>query len=148
MELDQIAELGAAVRQVAAKNCHLYLWVPVSMLEDGLFILGAWGFKYKTALFWVKTRQDGQPDGSGLGTYFRNAAEVVLFGTRGSLKPLSIVNKPTNVMQVPKTEHSRKPGEIYHLVEATSPGPRLEMFGRGAARDGWEIWGNEAVKND
>ncbi len=67
---------------------HLYLWVPNALLEEGLRVMRAWGFRYKTNLVWYKVRKDGGPDGRGVGFYFRNVTELLLFGVRGSMRTL------------------------------------------------------------
>ena len=84
MSVDKISALP--VNQLAAETCHLYLWVPNALLDDGLRVMEEWGFKYKTNLVWYKTRKDGGPDGRGVGFYFRNVTEILLFGIRGSMR--------------------------------------------------------------
>ena len=104
-----------------------------------------WGFTYKTNLVWYKTRKDGGPDGRGVGFYFRNVTELVLFGIRGSMRTLDPGRTQTNVISTRKREHSRKPDELYDIIEACSPGPHLELFARHP-RVGWTQWGNEMVE--
>lgn len=142
MALDEICALP--VKSIAADSAHLYLWVPSAMLPDGLKVMSAWGFRYTTSLTWLKTRRDGEPDGSGVGFYFRNATESLLFGVRGSLRTLSAARSMTNVISARRREHSRKPTEAYWLIEQASPGPRLELFAR-EERAGWTVWGDEAA---
>lgn len=142
MHLDEICALP--VKSIAADAAHLYLWVPSSMLPDGLKVMSDWGFRYTTSITWLKTRLDGEPDGSGVGFYFRNAIELLLFGVRGSLRTLPAARSMTNVIAARRREHSRKPVEAYHLIEQSSPGPRLELFAR-QERDGWAAWGDEAA---
>ncbi|AWG55023.1 MT-A70 family methyltransferase [Mycobacteroides abscessus] len=141
MALDEICSLP--VESVAADSAHLYLWVPSSMLPEGLKVMSAWGFRYTTSITWLKTRLDGEPDGSGVGFYFRNASELLLFGVRGSLRTLPGARGMTNVIAARRREHSRKPTEQYWLIEQSSPGPRLELFAR-QSRDGWVSWGDES----
>jgi len=126
----------------AAERSHLYLWVPNALLREGLSVLDAWGFTYKTTLTWFKVRKDGGPDGRGVGFYFRNVTETILFGVRGSMRTLAPGRRQVNMIATRKREHSRKPDEIYDIVEACSPGPYLELFAR-APRDGWEQFGDE-----
>jgi N6-adenosine-specific RNA methylase IME4 len=121
---------------------HLYLWVPNALLMEGLRVVEAWGFRYKTNLVWYKIRKDGGPDGRGVGFYFRNVTELLLFGVKGSLRTLKPGRKQVNVLTTRKREHSRKPEEIYPIIEACSPGPYLELFAR-EHRDGWTSWGDE-----
>ena len=131
------------VRSVVMPSSHLYLWVPNALLEEGLCVLKAWGFAYKTNLIWHKVRKDGGPDGRGVGFYFRNTTEMVLFGVRGRLRTLSAGRRQVNIVRSAKREHSRKPDELYRIVESCSPGPYLELFARGK-RKNWTQWGNQA----
>lgn len=142
MTLSDIKALPVA--SVADDTAHLYLWVPNALLPEGLEVLRAWGFKYKSNLIWHKIRKDGGSDGRGVGFYFRNVTEILLFGVRGkNCRTLQPGRSQVNMMQTQKREHSRKPDEQYHLIEACSPGPFLEMFSRGT-RKGWTVWGNQA----
>jgi N6-adenosine-specific RNA methylase IME4 len=111
-------------------------------VEEGLQVMKAWGFKYKTHLIWYKTRKDGGPDGRGVGFYFRNVTELLLFGTRGKLRTLRPGRTQVNLFSSRKQEHSRKPEQSYEIIEACSPGPYLELFAR-QRRVGWEPWGDE-----
>lgn len=142
MELREIMELPVA--RVAAAKSHLYLWVPNALLWEGLQVMDAWGFTYKCNLVWYKIRKDRGPDGRGVGFYFRNVTELVLFGVRGSMRTLPPGRRQVNLLASRKREHSRKPDEIYDLIEACSPGPYLELFAR-FPRQGWDQWGNEDV---
>lgn len=125
---------------------HLYLWVPNALVLEGLEVMRRWGFTYKTNLVWYKTRKDGGPDGRGVGFYFRNVTELVLFGVRGGFRTLPPGRSQVNVIVSRKREHSRKPDEIYDIIERCSPGPYLELFAR-QVREGWSQWGNEVTKN-
>lgn len=124
-------------------SAHLYLWVPNALLQEGLQVMESWGFKYKTNIVWQKIRKDGEPDGRGVGFYFRNTTELLLFGVRGSMRTLAPGRSQVNVIKSRKREHSRKPDEQYELIEACSPGPYLELFARNT-RSGWTGWGNQA----
>jgi len=142
MGLDDICALP--VDQLTEPTAHLYLWVPNALLPDGLRVLAAWGFRYKSNLVWHKVRKDGGSDGRGVGFYFRNVTEMVLFGVKGkNARTLPPGRSQVNLLSTQKREHSRKPDEFYPLVEACSPGPYLELFARGA-RKGWSVWGNQA----
>jgi len=142
MPLEEIMELPVA--QIVQDKAHLYLWVPNALITEGLEVMRRWGFTYKTNLVWYKIRKDGGPDGRGVGFYFRNVTELILFGTRGTNnRTLDPGRTQTNVIVSRKREHSRKPDEQYELVERCSPGPYLEMFARHH-RPGWTQWGNEA----
>lgn len=130
------------VASVVAEESHLYLWVPNALLKEGLAVMHAWGFEYKTNIVWHKIRKDGGPDGRGVGFYFRNTTEMVLFGIRGRLRTLAPGRRQVNIIKTQKREHSRKPDELYDIIEGCSPGPYLELFARGQ-RKGWDQWGNE-----
>jgi N6-adenosine-specific RNA methylase IME4 len=140
LTLSEIRELP--VPSVAACHSHLYLWVPNALLKEGLNVMETWGFQYKTNIIWHKIRKDGGPDGRGVGFYFRNTTEIVLFGTRGHLRTLAPGRRQVNIIKTMKREHSRKPDELYEIIEACSPGPYLELFARGE-RNGWSQWGDE-----
>lgn len=138
------AEIGSLpVAEVAAPQSHCYLWVPNALLADGLSVLAAWGFEYKAMLIWHKVRSDGGSDGRGVGFYFRNVTEAVLFGVRGKLRTHAPGRSQVNLLATRKREHSRKPDELYEVIEACSPGPYLELFAR-YPRPGWAAWGDEA----
>lgn len=142
MELEEIMALPVA--DVLAPTAHLYLWVPNALLPEGLQVLSAWGFEYKSNLVWHKVRKDGGSDGRGVGFYFRNVTELVLFGVRGkNARTLAPGRRQVNLFSTQKREHSRKPDEFYDILEACSPGPYLELFARGT-RKGWSGWGNQS----
>lgn len=142
MTLDEIKGLPVAER--LQDSAHLYLWVPNALLPEGLEVMRAWGFNYKSNLVWHKVRKDGGSDGRGVGFYFRNVTELILFGVRGkNARTLQPGRTQVNYLSSRKREHSRKPDEQYPLIESCSPGPYLEMFARGT-RPGWTIWGNQA----
>ncbi len=139
---DEIATLP--VSHITADTAHLYLWVPNALLPEGLRVMAAWGFGYKSNIVWHKLRKDGGSDGRGVGFYFRNVTELLLFGVRGkNARTLAPGRRQVNYIGSRKREHSRKPDEQYALIESCSPGPYLELFGRGL-RPGWAVWGNEA----
>ena len=145
MDVDAICRLP--VSDLAASRSHLYLWVPNALLAEGLQVMKSWGFQYKSNLVWLKIRRDGGPDGRGVGFYFRNVTELVLFGVRGSLRTLPPGRSQVNVLSTRKREHSRKPDEMYEIIEACSPGPYVELFAR-FPRSGWQQWGNEDVDSN
>lgn len=141
MSLDDIKALK--VKEVLATNAHLYLWVPNALLPDGLDVMSSWGFRYVSNIVWAKRRIDGGPDGRGVGFYFRNVTELLLFGVRGSMRTLAPGRSQVNMIETRKREHSRKPDEQYELIESCSPGAYLEMFARHK-RPGWTVWGDES----
>lgn len=140
MSVQEIMALPVA--SLAAPRSHLYLWVPNTLLAWGLDVMQAWGFTYKANIVWYKVRTDGGPDGRGVGFYFRNVTELVLFGVRGSLRTREAGRRQVNMIATRKREHSRKPEELYTLIEACSPPQYLELFAR-YRRDGWAQWGDE-----
>ena len=142
MKLADICSLPVA--DMLDETAHLYLWVPNALMPEGLEVLKAWGFEYKTNLIWYKVRKDGGPDGRGVGFYFRNVTEMILFGVKGNkARTLQPGRSQVNIIRSMKQEHSRKPDELYDLIERCSPGPYLEMFARGV-RPGWTSWGDQA----
>jgi N6-adenosine-specific RNA methylase IME4 len=142
MTLEDIAALPVPL--VSADPAHLYLWVPNALLPEGIQVLRAWGFEYKSNIVWHKIRKDGGSDGRGVGFYFRNVTELVLFGVRGkNARTLAPGRRQVNMVQTQKREHSRKPDELYPIIEACSPGPYLELFARGP-RKNWSVFGNQA----
>lgn len=142
MPLEDICALPVA--EIAEETAHLYMWVPNALLPEGLRVLEAWGFQYKSNLVWHKIRKDGGSDGRGVGFYFRNVTELILFGTRGkNARTLAPGRSQVNMIAARKREHSRKPDEQYDLIERCSPGPYLELFARGE-RPKWAVWGNQA----
>lgn len=141
MSVPEIASLQVAA--LAAEKSHLYLWVPNAFIAEGLEVMAAWGFTYKTNIVWFKERKDGGPDGRGVGFYFRNVTELVLFGIRGKdNRTLEPGRRQVNVVRERKREHSRKPEGLYEIIEACSPGPWIELFAT-QQRDGWTQWGDQ-----
>lgn len=152
MTLDDICAMP--VQSLADNTAHLYLWVPNALLPEGLKVMESWGFKYKSNIIWQKIRKDGGPDGRGVGFYFRNVTEILLFGVKGknarTLAPgrsqvnyISGEEPDGDIIKTRKREHSRKPDEQYQVIESCSNGPFLELFARGE-RPGWTVWGNQA----
>ena len=147
MTLQDIKDMP--VSEILDENAHLYLWVPNALLPEGLEVMKCWGFKYITNLIWEKVRRDGQPDGRGVGFYYRNVTEMLLFGTKTRTKSsvfrtLPPARSQVNLIRTIKAEHSRKPEEFAELISRCSPGPYIELFARGE-REGWDCWGNEAT---
>ncbi len=141
LSLKEVLELP--VQDLTSDQCHLYLWVPNALLAEGLQVMKQWGFTYKTNIVWFKIRRDGGPDGRGVGFYFRNVTELVLFGVKGGVRTLKPGRTQTNIIATRKREHSRKPEELYDIIERCSPGPYLELFAR-QRHEGWIAWGDEA----
>jgi N6-adenosine-specific RNA methylase IME4 len=131
MSIEQLERLD--VGGLADDDCHIYLWITNRSLPKGFRLLEAWGFRYITAITWVKPH-------FGMGNYFRGQTEHVLFGVKGS-QPLKRKDVGT-VFEADRgpAGHSSKPPAFLELVESCSPGPFLEMFSR-SSRDGWVAWG-------
>jgi len=140
MSFEDIAALP--VGKIALPQSHLYLWSPNALLAEALGIMKAWGFTYKTNIVWYKVRKDGGPDGRGVGFYFRNVTELLLFGIKGKIRTLAPGRRQVNVLITRKQEHSRKPDCVYDLIEQCSPGPFCELFSRQRV-PGWAQWGDE-----
>lgn len=142
MTLAEIENLP--VKDICSDKAHLYLWTPNALLPDALKVMEAWGFEYVTNIIWEKVRKDGGPDGRGVGFYFRNVTEMLLFGVRKKPdRTLQPARSQVNLIRTQKREHSRKPDEMVDLIERCSPGPYIELFARGV-RDGWATWGAQA----
>jgi len=138
MTLEAIENLS--VSSLVEQNAHLYLWTPNVFLKEALEVMEAWDFVYRLPLIWVKTTETGKVF-FGLGHYFRNSTELLLFGVRGKMRTLT--RNTRNVVFAKREEpHSKKPEIFYKLIEANSPEPRLELFARQKRR-GWKAWGNE-----
>jgi N6-adenosine-specific RNA methylase IME4 len=140
MSFEEIAALP--VGEIAAEKSHLYLWCPNALLAEALGIMKAWGFTYKTNIVWYKVRKDGGPDGRGVGFYFRNVTELILFGIKGRIRTLAPGRRQVNVLVSRKEEHSKKPDALYDLIQRCSPGPYCELFSRQRV-EGWIQWGDE-----
>lgn len=142
MTLEDICAMP--VSSLTESTAHLYLWVPNALLKEGLDVMDAWGFTYKTNIIWQKVRKDGEPDGRGVGFYFRNTTEILLFGVKGkNARTLQPGRSQVNVIKSMKREHSRKPDEQYKIIQECSPAEYLELFARGS-RDNWDVWGNQS----
>lgn len=145
MKMEEIIALP--IGDLASTPAHLYLWCPNALLPEGLAVMKAWGFGYKSNIVWHKIRKDGGSDGRGVGFYFRNVTELLLFGVRGkNARTLAPGRRQVNYLATRKREHSRKPDEQYEIIESCSRGPYLELFARGV-RTNWAVWGNQADEN-
>lgn len=148
LSTDDIIKLP--VRDIAYNNCHLYLWVTNNFLPDGLKVMNAWGFRYVTKIDWGKVKNpsqfglfdfDFEPEEAqrGLGQYFRGSSESCLFGVKGKLP---YKGQGNTLILAERTKHSKKPKEIYEMIERVSYPSYLELFARNK-REGWDVWGNE-----
>lgn len=145
LTFEQIENLP--ISHIALPKSHLYLWCPNALLAEALAIMKAWGFTYKTNVVWYKVRKDGGPDGRGVGFYFRNVTELLLFGVKGRLRTLKPGRSQVNMIISRKEEHSKKPDQVYGLIERCSPGPYLELFARQRVA-GWTQWGDQVDTYD
>ena len=142
LKLKELIELD--VQSIADDDCMLFMWTTGPQMANSIKLGEAWGFEYKGNIIWEKVRKDGMPDGRGVGFYFRNVTEILLFGIRGdNNRTLAPARSQVNLIRAIKREHSRKPDEIVDLIEKCSPGPYIELFARGD-RAGWDMWGNQA----
>lgn len=131
MTLEDIKNMPVA--DLCEDNAHLWLWVTNGLIPQGIEVMKAWGFEYRSIFTWIKPRL-------GLGNYLRNASETVLFGTRGKA-PIQFKAQP-NWLFAPLQDHSHKPEEQYAIIERCSSGPYLELFAR-RSQPGWDAWGNQ-----
>jgi len=141
MEIDEIKKLP--VKQISDDICMLFLWVTFPNLQEGLDVIKAWGFKYKTLGFaWVKTSSNNnQPRNDGMGFYTRSNCEVCLIGVKG--KSLVINHGISNTILAPRKQHSQKPNQIRDkIVKLCGDLPRIELFARTKVH-GWDVWGND-----
>jgi N6-adenosine-specific RNA methylase IME4 len=135
MDLADICSLPVA--NLAARDAALFLWVTSPFLQKAFDVLTAWGFAYSSGLVWVKDRR-------GTGFWARSQHEHLLIGKRGHFRAPAPANRPSSVIQAPRRERSRKPDEVYSIIErAFSDAPKIELFARHG-RLGWAAWGDEA----
>ncbi len=135
------------VSRIAAKDAILFLWATSPMLEDAFAVMKAWKFSYKGSITWIKTSADSRPS-NGLGAWFRNGTEYLLYGIRGKVPALRC--QFSNVVMAPRRHHSAKPDTAWMLIERALDGredlaPKIELFCRGEPRRGWDGWGFETI---
>ena len=141
MSISEIKELP--VREISSENSALFIWVVMPLLQEGLDVIKAWGFKYKTCAFsWMKTNKSSDKlFGRGVGSYTMPNIELCLLGVRGKF-----FRNKKNVYQAllhPRMEHSKKPDEIRNrIVELCGDLPRIELFARQRVA-GWDVFGNQ-----
>lgn len=131
------------VHNLAAKDCVLFLWATMPMLQEALDTIKAWGFKYKTCAFcWVKQNPKSKGIFAGLGRWVQGNAELCLLATKGHPKRVSKSVK--QIVLAPRGRHSEKPAEVRErIIELMGGGgERIELFARQYP-DGWDVWGNE-----
>lgn len=138
MTTEAICDL-AIIDQIVDKDCVLFLWSTVPMIPDALRVLINWGFDYKTALIWIKTRC------LGMGFWFRVQFEICLIGKKGNAKPFH--SQMPNLFFAYHSRHSRKPERFFQLIDPIIPRPAIELFAREKRKD-WDSWGNEIQENE
>jgi len=144
MRYTEICELP--IQDIADDNCAIFLWATYPMLPEAMYLLRAWGFRYKTVAFtWVKLNRKALSPFFGMGQWTRTNAEIVLLGTKG--KPKRESKAVSQIIFGVIEEHSKKPDEVRgKIVELMGDIPRVELFAR-KRYGGWDAWGNE-VKSD
>jgi N6-adenosine-specific RNA methylase IME4 len=143
-EISSFQIQGKLIRDLAADDAALFMWCTSSNIDRALAVMESLDFKFKTSAVWVKTKESGNP-WLGLGLVFRNAHEVILYGTRGKMPGPQW--QPPSVFLAPRGKHSEKPEVVREAIEKMYPDfdakTRLELFGRKAAK-GWTVRGYEA----
>jgi N6-adenosine-specific RNA methylase IME4 len=139
LSLQDIMDLK--VQDWTEDSALLALWVPSSMLADGLKVMNAWGFEQKQIYTWCKTSSTGLA--FGMGRYFRGCTEHALIGTRGKVAKMVMSKSERGAECSPSLPHSVKPPTLQERLEKMLPGPYLELFAR-RSREGWDCVGNEA----
>ena len=134
------------VRTISDEECHLYLWCPATLLPEGIILMRSWGFLYKTIIPWLKRTKNGKI-WFGMGHYFRNCYEFLLFGVRGKEKTRTRSTRNHIDEKKPDRHHSAKPDKAYKIIELNSHPPYLELFAT-IHRKGWTSWGWELQKHD
>ncbi len=135
MTLEEIC--GLDVKGIAHDDAILFLWATSPKLKEAFQVLDAWGFDYRTCAVWDKEK-------IGMGYYFRQQHELLLVATRGTIPTPAVEHRPSSVIRSPREEHSRKPGNVYDIIEKMYPQlPKVELFARNT-RPGWSRWGNQS----
>ena len=132
MSVEEIKNLP--ISDIAMKDSCLFLWATTPLLPEAFEVMKAWGYQYKTAIYWRKIMS------LGMGFWFRGQVEVCLFGIRGNIKAFRC-QKP-NFIETKVRNHSQKPDEMYGLIEELDINPKIEIFAR-EKREGWDAWGNQ-----
>lgn len=144
MSIEDICNLH--VKEIAADNCVLFMWVTMPKLNECFDVIKSWGFEYKTCAFtWIKRNKKSNSWFWGMGRWTRANAELCLLSTKGNPKRVSA--RVHSVIDTPIEEHSKKPDIVRDkIVELCGDLPRIELFARQKA-EGWDVWGNE-VESD
>ena len=142
MSVQEICDMP--ISEICADDAVVIMWCSSSLLPDALQVMSAWGFTFKTSAVWDKNV-------TGQGAYFRQAHEVLMIGIKGNVPEVPYSARPSSVLKYPRLEHSRKPLELYQLIDDMYPElNKIELFCRGEPQGkGWTGWGNECTqKND
>lgn len=144
MNLEDIKKLP--IMELADRDCALFMWVTLPCLREGLAVLDAWGFQYKTIAFvWVKMNKKADSLFWGMGYWTRSNVEFCILATRG--KPKRVSAGVHQVIMTHIEEHSKKPQEARIRIEKLMGDvPRIELFARQKS-EGWDVWENE-VESD
>lgn len=138
MSVKEICEMP--ISQISADDAVLFMWCSSSLLPEAVEVVSAWGFKFKTSAVWDK-------DFTGQGAYFRQAHEVLMIATKGSVPEVPYDARPSSVLKFKRREHSRKPDEFYQIIDQMYPElSKVELFCRGEPAQGWTGWGNECTQ--
>ena len=132
MTTEEIANIP--IHKIAKPNCCLFMWAVTPLLPEAFYVMKKWGFTYKTTAYWYKTGR------LGMGFWFRGDVEPLLVGIRGDIKAFGL--QISNLIKADPREHSRKPDEVYRIIESIGFKDKIEMFAR-ERRQGWDTFGNE-----
>lgn len=135
MELEDIKNIDIP----SAKDCALFLWTTISHLENAIDVLNAWGFEYKSAYGWHKTK-------IGTGYWSRNNLELLLLGTKGTVPAPLPEMLSDQCMTAAQGKHSEKPEIFADMITRFFPNvPKAELFARRNDHKGenWYYFGNE-----
>ncbi|ACT47145.1 MT-A70 family methyltransferase [Methylotenera mobilis] len=140
MSVKEICEMP--ISQISADDAVLFMWCSSSLLPEAVEVVKAWGFTFKTSAVWDK-------DFSGQGTYFRQGHEVLMIATKGLVPEVPYDARPSSVLKFKRREHSRKPDEVYQIIDHMYPElSKVELFCRGEPANGWAGWGNECTQKN
>ncbi len=132
MSTEEIANIP--IHKIANGSCCLFMWAVTPLLPEAFYVMKKWGFTYKTTAYW---RKKGR---FGMGFWFRGEIEPLLIGIKGDVRPFGL--QISNLIEAPPREHSRKPDEVYTIIESLGFKRKIEMFAR-ERRQGWDTWGNQ-----
>ena len=132
---EQLGAMVNEIHRIIHRASVLCLWATCPMKPEALAVMNAWGFAYKTTVYWHKTGR------LGLGYWFRGEVEELLIGARPDAKAFRCQER--NIIEVPVRKHSQKPDEVYDLIEKATPDARRAELFATHRRPGWSVWGKE-----